>query len=61
MAPPKTNVPRPGRALAVLVALIVVLLVAIVGANAFSPSKWHKNFAPKLGLDLSSGTTAATG
>ena len=57
MAPPKSNVPRPGRALAVLVALIVVLLVAIVGKDAFSPAKWHKSFAPKLGLDLSSGTT----
>jgi len=41
----------------VLAALIVVLLLAIVGKNAFTPSKWHKNFAVKLGLDLSSGTT----
>ncbi len=57
MAPPKTTVPRPGRALAVLAALIVVLLIAIVGKDAFSPSRWHKNFAVKLGLDLSSGTT----
>jgi preprotein translocase subunit SecD len=57
VAPPKTNAPRPGRALAVLVALIVVLLVAIIGKDAFSPGKWHKSFAPKLGLDLSSGTS----
>ncbi len=57
MAPPKTTVPRPGRALAVLAALIVVLLIAIVGKDAFSPGQWHKNFAVKLGLDLSSGTT----
>ncbi len=57
MAPPKTNVPRPGRALAVLAALLIVLLVAIVGKEAFTPSKWHKSFAPRLGLDLSSGTT----
>jgi len=57
VAPPKTNVPRPGRALAVLAALIIVLLIAVVGKEAFSPAKWHKNFAIKLGLDLSSGTT----
>jgi preprotein translocase subunit SecD len=57
VAPPKTNVPKPGRTLAVLGALIVVLLVVIVGKDAFSPGKWHTNFAPKLGLDLSSGTT----
>ncbi|MGE5286910.1 MAG: protein translocase subunit SecD [Micromonosporaceae bacterium] len=40
-----------------MLALIVVLLVAIVGKDALSPGKWHKNFAVKLGLDLSSGTT----
>ena len=57
MAPPKSNVPRPGRTLAVLAALIVVLVIAVVGKDAFSPSRWHKSFAVKLGLDLSSGTT----
>lgn len=57
MAPPKTNVPRPGRALAVLAALIVVLLLVVTGKNAFTPGKWHNRFAAKLGLDLSSGTT----
>ena len=57
MAPPKSNVPRPGRTLAVLAALIVVLVIAVVGKDALSPSRWHKSFAVKLGLDLSSGTT----
>ncbi|HUK73634.1 MAG TPA: protein translocase subunit SecD [Streptosporangiaceae bacterium] len=57
MAPPKSNVPRPGRTLAVLAALVVVLLIAIVGKDAFSPGQWHKGFKVKLGLDLSSGTT----
>ncbi len=57
MAPPKSNVPRPGRTLAVLAALVVVLLIAIVGKDALSPSQWHKGFKIKLGLDLSSGTT----
>src|SRR6266516_2307831 len=57
VVPQKTNVPRPGRALAVLAALIVVLLLAIVGKNALTPGKWHNSFAVKLGLDLSSGTT----
>jgi preprotein translocase subunit SecD len=41
----------------VLAALIVVLLIAIVGKEAFSPGQWHKGFKVKLGLDLSSGTT----
>ncbi len=58
MAPPRKSGSRPGRALAFLVALIVVMLVGIVGANAFSPGKWHKDFKIGLGLDLSSGTQA---
>ncbi len=57
MVPPKSKVPRPGRTLAVLAALVVVLLIAVVGKDAFSPSEWHKSFKVKLGLDLSSGTT----
>jgi preprotein translocase subunit SecD len=56
--PPRKSGSRPGRALAFLVALIVVMLVGIVGANAFSPGKWHKDFKIGLGLDLSSGTQA---
>ena len=58
MAPPRKSGSRPGRALAALVALIVVMLIGIVGANAFSPGKWHKDFKIGLGLDLSSGTQA---
>ena len=56
MAPPRKSGSKPGRALAALVALIVVMLIGIVGANAFSPGKWHKDFRIGLGLDLSSGT-----
>ena len=60
MAPPKkkanVTVSRPGRALAGLVVLIIVMLLAIVGSNAFSPGKWHHDFRVQLGLDLSSGT-----
>ena len=58
MAPPRKSGSRPGRALAALVALIVVMLIGIVGANAFSPGKWHEDFKIGLGLDLSSGTQA---
>ena len=58
MAPPRNSGSKPGRSLAVLVALIVVMLIGIVGANAFSPGKWHKDFKIGLGLDLSSGTQA---
>ena len=59
MAPPSGNVSRPGRALAVLAALIVVLFLAIVGGNIGSPGQWGKDFKVHLGLDLTSGTTVA--
>jgi preprotein translocase subunit SecD len=59
VAPASGNVSRPGRALAVLVALIVVLFLAIVGSNAFSPASWHKDFRVHLGLDLTNGTTVS--
>ena len=58
MAPPRKSGSKPWRSLAVLVGLIVVMLIGIVGANAFSPGKWHKDFKIGLGLDLSSGTQA---
>jgi preprotein translocase subunit SecD len=56
VAGPTKTVPHPGRALAALAALIVIMLLAIVGGNLFSPSQWHKDFKIGLGLDLSSGT-----
>ena len=59
MAPPSGNVSRPGRALAVLAAVIVVLFLAIVGGNIGSPGQWGKDFKVHLGLDLTSGTTVA--
>ena len=59
MAPPSGNASHPGRHLAVLVALIVVLLLAIVGADVSSPGKWSQAFKVHLGLDLTSGTTVS--
>jgi preprotein translocase subunit SecD len=59
VAPPSGNVSRPGRALAVLGVLIVVLFLAIVGGNIGQPTKWGSDFKVKLGLDLTSGTTVA--
>jgi preprotein translocase subunit SecD len=56
VAAPSKTVPHPGRALAALVALIVIMLLGIVGGNLFSPGQWHKDFKVHLGLDLSSGT-----
>jgi preprotein translocase subunit SecD len=56
VAPPSKTVPHPGRALAALVALIVIMLLGIIGGNLFSPGQWHKDFRIGLGLDLSSGT-----
>ncbi len=45
--------------LAVLGAVIVVMLLAIIGADLASPAKWSSNFKVHLGLDLTSGTTVA--
>jgi preprotein translocase subunit SecD len=56
VAPPTKTVPHPGRALAVLVALIVIMLLSLLGGNLFSPGQWHKDFRIGLGLDLSGGT-----
>jgi preprotein translocase subunit SecD len=57
VAPPSSTKSRPGRALAVLLALIVIMLVAIIGKDASHPGHWDRNFHVQLGLDLSSGTT----
>jgi preprotein translocase subunit SecD len=59
VAPPSGNVSRPGRALAALGVLIVVLFLAIVGGNIVQPSKWGSDLKVHLGLDLTSGTTVA--
>jgi preprotein translocase subunit SecD len=56
VAAPTKTAPHPGRALAALIALIVIMLLAILGTNLFSPGQWHKDFKIGLGLDLSSGT-----
>ena len=58
MAPPRKSGSKPGRALAALFVLIVLMLVGIIGPNIGSPGKWHKDFKVGLGLDLSSGTQA---
>jgi len=57
VAPPKKPVSRPGRALAGLAVLIVVMLLAIVGKDAFSPGHWRHDFKVQLGLDLAGGTS----
>ena len=56
MAAPTKTVPHPGRAIAALIALIVIMLLTIAGGDLFSPGKWHNDFRVGLGLDLSSGT-----
>jgi preprotein translocase subunit SecD len=56
VAGPTKTVPHPGRAIAALIALIVIMLLAIAGGDLFSPGHWHKDFRVGLGLDLSSGT-----
>jgi preprotein translocase subunit SecD len=59
VAPPSGNASRPGRALATLVAIIVVLLLAVLGSNIANPGNWSKSFKVNLGLDLTSGTTVS--
>ena len=56
MAAPSRTVPHPGRALALLLVLILAMLLGILGGKLFSPSQWGDQFKVGLGLDLSSGT-----
>jgi preprotein translocase subunit SecD len=55
VAPPTTT-SRPGRYLAALAVLIVILLLGVLGGSLAQPSHWHSRFKVHLGLDLSSGT-----
>ncbi|HEX8008890.1 MAG TPA: protein translocase subunit SecD [Trebonia sp.] len=56
MAPPSRSGSRPGRALAALAVIILIMLISITGKETFNPGKWHQQFKVGLGLDLSSGT-----
>jgi preprotein translocase subunit SecD len=56
VAPPSRSGSRPGRALAALAVLVLIMLFSITGTQTFSPGNWHKQFKVNLGLDLSSGT-----
>ena len=56
MAPRSRSGSYPGRALAALAVLILIMLISITGKETFSPGNWHKQFKVGLGLDLSSGT-----
>jgi preprotein translocase subunit SecD len=56
VAPPSRSGSHPGRALAALAALILVMLIGITGSQTFNPSNWQHQFKVGLGLDLSSGT-----
>ena len=56
MAPPSRSGSRPGRALAGLAVLILVMFFSITAGQTFNPANWHNQFKVGLGLDLSSGT-----
>jgi preprotein translocase subunit SecD len=47
---------HPGRALAALAVLVLIMFFSILGGQTFSPGNWHNQFKVGLGLDLSSGT-----
>ncbi len=47
----------PGRLLAALAVLIIVMLAGVLQGDIIHPAKWHDSFKVGLGLDLSSGTT----
>jgi preprotein translocase subunit SecD len=57
VAPPSTQQSHPGRLLALLVIVLIVMLGTVLGANFLSPGKWHQSFKVGLGLDLHGGTT----
>jgi preprotein translocase subunit SecD len=57
VAPPTVKTSRPGRLLAVLAVLILVMLISILRGGIIHPGNWHDKFHVGLGLDLSSGTT----
>jgi preprotein translocase subunit SecD len=54
---PSTKTSRPGRLLAVLAALLIVMLAGVLRGDVIHPADWHNKFHVGLGLDLSSGTT----
>jgi preprotein translocase subunit SecD len=54
---PSNPTSRPGRYLAALFVLLVVMALGVLGSNLGSPSHWHRSFQVALGLDLSSGTS----
>jgi preprotein translocase subunit SecD len=53
---PSTKSSRPGRLLAVLAVLLIVMLAGVLRGDVIHPAKWHSSFKVGLGLDLSSGT-----
>jgi preprotein translocase subunit SecD len=54
---PSTKTSRPGRLLAVLAVLLIVMLAGVLRGDVIHPADWHNKFHVGLGLDLSSGTT----
>jgi preprotein translocase subunit SecD len=56
VAPPSRSGSYPGRALAALGVLVLIMVFSITAKQTFSPSDWQSRFKVGLGLDLSSGT-----
>jgi preprotein translocase subunit SecD len=57
VAPRSRSGSHPGRALAALGVLVLIMFFSITGSQTFNPGNWQHQFKVGLGLDLSSGTT----
>jgi preprotein translocase subunit SecD len=57
VAPPTVQKSRPGRLLALLAVLIIVMLAGVLRGDIIHPGNWQHSFKVGLGLDLSQGTT----
>ena len=55
MAAPSKTVPHPGRALVLLLVLIVAMLLGVLGPKLFAPSQWEHRFKVGLGLTCPAG------
>lgn len=54
---PSARTAYPGRLLAALAVLIILMLAGVLRGDILHPARWHDSFRVSLGLDLSGGTS----